>query len=1085
MKSILLPPVINEKKFGKKNILRQMLADETVAKISSAEVRENHLILTTDSGQHICIIHDADPQILNFARVLRSNIKPTANLLKSKELTLNWVKFPGLGTFQPECVLSSWDNSFKYKEEDLEKEVYGLRKPQIGAIYNILSHFRVGDGIGTVIMPTGTGKTETMLSVLIANQCKKLLVTVPTDPLREQISTKFLSLGYLQNDKFQIVAASAQKPIVGILYENFQTTDELKSFLDNSNVVVATMDLITSGSMDLQRELARSVSHLFIDEAHHVKAPTWTGFRNLLDAHKVIQFTATPFRNDGQSIDGAFIFNYSLKKAQNDGYFKKIELLQVNEWDNTKADYVLASAGVNRLREDLKQFDHILMARCNSRSKADAVFKIYEQYADLNPVIIHTGLSQKIRTEAKEKILSKKAKIIVCVDMLGEGFDLPNLKIAVFHEIRKSLPITIQLAGRFTRTKIDESLGNVSIVVNLKDANVSKELEEFYALGADWNSLLPKVSTHRINKELDFNEFLNGFEHIDESKIPFQSLKPALSTVVYRNKSNSWFPRNFLTGIPDADHLDFIYHDINHKRNTLVVITGKKIGIDWGNSKDIYNIEWNLYIAYWETKNNLLFINASDNINQYRDLATAIIGDDAEIINKINTFKAFYGINRVRLQNVGLKEFLGRNISFTMRTGYDIEAALELAAKQKAEKAFVFGTGFENGEKISLGCSYKGRIWSHAKGDLQKLVDWCDELGSKLVRDDIDPNTILKETLMRNSVSMRPIVMPFAIDWNEFTFLEPETRITFVINNIEHGLYNTELQLVSATDNGDLIFELVTPDERIKIKQELFNNGNFDDYVFKRYAGENEIFLVRIGRRQLTFEQYFYEYPPTWWFIDGSSLSGNDYVELKQLVQKYPQEKIVGRNWEGVDISKESQAVDPKITDSIQHKLIQELKAGDFDIIFDDDYSGEIADIITVKLNESSIAIQLYHLKYAKDGKVGQRIDNLYEVCGQAVKSVIWKFKESKELFEHMLRREIKKRKGKSCSRIEHGDKEKLILIKEMATKKFPIEFEVFLVQPGLSSLNPSLEQLTLLGMTDSYLLEKGNMMLTVIGTNV
>lgn len=30
------------------------------------------------------------------------------------------------------------------------------------------------------------------------------------------------------------------------------------------------------------------------------------------------------------------------------------------------------------------------------------------------------------------------------MNMLGEGFDLPQLKIAVFHDIRKSLPITLQ-----------------------------------------------------------------------------------------------------------------------------------------------------------------------------------------------------------------------------------------------------------------------------------------------------------------------------------------------------------------------------------------------------------------------------------------------------------------------------------------------------------------------------------------------------------------------------------------------------------------------------------------------------------------
>ena len=43
--------------------------------------------------------------------------------------------------------------------------------------------------------------------------------------------------------------------------------------------------------------------------------------------------------------------------------------------------------------------------------------------------------------------------------MFGEGFDMPKLKIAAFHDIKKSLPTTLQLIGRFTRTSMDDSLG--------------------------------------------------------------------------------------------------------------------------------------------------------------------------------------------------------------------------------------------------------------------------------------------------------------------------------------------------------------------------------------------------------------------------------------------------------------------------------------------------------------------------------------------------------------------------------------------------------------------------------------------------
>src|SRR5690606_3415784 len=112
---------------------------------------------------------------------------------------------------------------------------------------------------------------------------------------------------------------------------------------------------------------------------------------------------------------------------------------------------------------------------------------------------------------------------------------------------------------------------------------------------------------------------------------------------------------NFKEGISGVEELDYLFPDINRQEKTLVIITGKKQSIDWGYSKDIYDILWSLYVIHWDTKNNLLFINASENAGMYHDLAKAIIGEGAELIDKINVFKAFYGIERVRLQNVGLK----------------------------------------------------------------------------------------------------------------------------------------------------------------------------------------------------------------------------------------------------------------------------------------------------------------------------------------------------------------------------------------------------------------------------------------------
>ena len=69
----------------------------------------------------------------------------------------------------------------------------------------------------TVVLPTGTGKTETMMSALVAGRCNRVLVTVPTNALRGQLFNKFKTLGILKKAKFEIVDKEALYPIVGVI----------------------------------------------------------------------------------------------------------------------------------------------------------------------------------------------------------------------------------------------------------------------------------------------------------------------------------------------------------------------------------------------------------------------------------------------------------------------------------------------------------------------------------------------------------------------------------------------------------------------------------------------------------------------------------------------------------------------------------------------------------------------------------------------------------------------------------------------------------------------------------------------------
>lgn len=1066
---------------GTKNKVVQLLAPSEEVELNFVRSTRSYAVFESNVVE-ICITSNKDIDLTDFEYAIWSNKRVTAQNYSNNDIVLKkWLKHPARQSHTNTDIINSWTNKFNFVEESIAENQKGLREPQIAALYSILSHLKVSDEIGTVVMPTGTGKTETMLSALIAGKLNKILITVPSDALRNQIANKFYKLGLLK--KFGIVNQDALYPRVGILYQNFSSQADLIDFIDSSNVVITTMSILTNNSDATLSLLNDRFTNVFIDEAHHIEANSWKKVRERFVNKKIIQFTATPFRSDRKRLDGNIIFNFSLKKAQEQGYFKPINFIPIREYDLEKGDKVIAEKAVEKLREDIDNgLNHILMARCENKNRAEAIFELYRDYEDLNPVLVHSSVTGK--KEILEKIVRGEHKIIVAVNMLGEGFDLPQLKIAAFHDIRKSLPITLQFAGRFTRTATDNDLGNATFIANLADTETENELSELYAQDSDWNLLLSTLSADHIEEQIDFNEFIQGFQHLENSKIPFQNIRFALSTVVYKNlnQDNSFNLLNFRNGISNYEELEYKFHDYNPRENTLVVITASKSEVEWVNYKEVFGLNWQLMVLYYDTEQNLLFIHSSDKSSLYGDVARTVLNDNAALVNQLTVFKSFYDINRVSLQNVGLKEFLNRKIRFTMRVGTDIQDALSIAEQQRGEKAFVFGAGYENGKKITLGCSYKGRIWSYLRHDLKGFIEWCKNVGRKLIDENIDPNQVLRETLIPEIITEIPHLYPTHIDWDDNFYDLPESKIDIDINGNFSFAY-CSINVINANDNGEINFEIVTPNDSAKFRKELFiDNQDGNQFANFRITKLDTVqSSITIGSKTLDLLEYLNANPPIVWFADGSALQGNEYVQLKHVIQLYPTDNLIDWNWAGIDISKEAQGVNPIASDSIQYKVIQELLASDYDIIYDDDYSGEIADVITIKELENEINVQFYHLKFAKDGEVNTRIDNFYEVCGQTQKSIHWKHKSGVEFFQHLLRRETKVRNGYERSRLEKGTKQDLERLLGIAKNRKPMNFEIFIVQPSLSKLNVSDSIMTLLGVTENYLKEVADINLNVI----
>lgn len=257
-------------------------------------------------------------------------------------------------------------------------------------------------------------------------------------------------------------------------------------------------------------------------------------------------------------------------------------------------------------------------------------------------------------------------------------------------------------------------------------------------------------------------------------------------------------------------------------------------------------------------------------------------------------------------------------------------------------------------------------------------------------------------------------------------------------------------------------------------------------YRFVRVSGLDGTITKR--QKAWTLSDYFFENPPLITFADGSYLEGNMLVALPDIYAPYDRERIVPWDWSLVDIKKEAQGV-TREPDSIQFKVIEDLKkAGGYDIIYDDDGSGESADVVTIKVTENdartTIDVDFYHCKYSQESSSGSRVGDLYEVCGQAQKSISWLQNQLRhtELFIHLLRRDPKVRKGVELSRYQVGDRDTLAEIRNRS-RMAALNLRVFIVQPGLSRSKATPDQLSLLSVTENFLLETYGVPFGVIGS--
>ena len=184
---------------------------------------------------------------------------------------------------------------------------------------------------------------------------------------------------------------------------------------------------------------------VFVDEAHHPLPP------KLPRGKELFQFSATLEQDEG--ID----FQYTMGKAIEDGvlcdYDITVPAVTVHHAYVCLADLLVKQAG--RFRR--------VLAYCNSVAEAKRFQMVLEE---LGLAAWHiNGMTQwKERKRVMDEftgIMKKPVHVLVTVEVLGEGINIPNADTCMFVEPRNSYRSIIQAIGRILRHYPAKPLGHI------------------------------------------------------------------------------------------------------------------------------------------------------------------------------------------------------------------------------------------------------------------------------------------------------------------------------------------------------------------------------------------------------------------------------------------------------------------------------------------------------------------------------------------------------------------------------------------------------------------------------------------------
>jgi len=928
----------------------------------------------------------------------------------------------------------------------LEKPNTGFRPGQLGALHSLLAHFSINEDPAVLCLPTGYGKTAILMTVPFILGAKRALVIEPSDALRKQTTSHFSTLSTLR--KLQVVPNDLGDPIV-IGQKGRPGADDLEK-LSKADVVISTPQ---STSPAVVPNIPVDLFDVVVfDEAHHAPADTWQAYLDKFTSAKFVFLTATPFRRDRKVIPGKLAYWYPVLRASKEQAFGRVAFraAQVtNDHDEDEVDRSVASAAIAKLQEDRAAgFDHRLFARASTIKSARNLVPIYTSRG-IKVEAIDSHLSKKAQDRIETQLISGELDGVVCVDMFGEGYDFPKLKVAALHAPHKSLVPTLQFIGRFARTN-DVSTGDATLVAplsRLKEATI-----RLFKEGVDIGQLIDEAAQEAVADTEEGREILEVLKTRKQAESDYDAVSPLLLELYAHTQifECSARPDFSLIGATIARKLKLAKQWMSDDGLITLLLSVDHSPPNWALSDAISNVRHDAFLLAYNETSKLCFVGSTRRSARiYHDLMQTVCADKYRPVSFEVTRRAIAGLHNLRYYNVGLRNTAinTQAESYRVLTGPRAERAVTTGDGRAFVQGHYFGSGSNGTERETVGASGSSRIWSNRSFTVSEYLAWCSALNVRLFGSQaVEPSQL---DIVQHASVLKRIPSPIiAAGWNKVAY-RTAPRIRFRNQNGQAWQYGqiTDFDMgsfVINTAKTEMSFDVTAGDQNLSFK--FSNRGGA---LFK--AGDrSEAEVATTHDDWVEMAQWLSIHPPVFYAADKSSFQGVDVMRPAALVtMSLNAGDGQALDWSGCAIGIEYETSKANGLNTVHQHLQLDLQSRpNLRSLIYDHRSGEAADFIAVtETADADVVVSLYHCKGAGGTPSGTRVGDVYEVAGQLLKSIA--YCDPLVLIPH-VRHRINPNRHRHPSSFLIGDFngfEQLLL----STPAHKLKFAIYGVQPGIS----------------------------------